>query len=113
MNQAISFDMQVSDPKIDRPTLEFIPKRVVCSSPSSLQGKTYKGQINCEIIAPTYVLKTKGVGSMESHRFLNKDIDKVFDGKIVEHGGAVNTFETLFREGLIKPEECPDKSGEN
>ncbi len=45
--------------------------------------------------------------------FTGADIDKVFDGKIVEHGGAVNTFETLFREGLIKPEECPDKSGEN
>lgn len=79
LNGAISFDIQVSDPKIDKATLEFIPKRVVCSSPSNLQGKTYKGQLNCEISAPTYVLKTKGVGSMESHRFLNKDIDKVFD----------------------------------
>lgn len=79
LNGAISFDIQVSDPRVDREILEFTPKRVVCSSPSSLQGKTYKGQINCEIIAPTYVLKTKGVGSMESHRFLNKDIDKVFD----------------------------------
>ena len=45
--------------------------------------------------------------------FTGADIDKVFDGKIVEHGGAVNTFETLFREGLIKPEEFTDKSGEN
>ena len=41
------------------------------------------------------------------------DIDKVVDGKIVEHGGAVNTFETLFQEGLIKPEDGTDKSGEN
>lgn len=86
LNGAISFDIQVSDPRVDREILEFTPKRVVCSSPSSLQGKTHKGQINCEIIAPTYVLKTKGVGSMESHRFLNKDIDKVFDelGQMLE-----------------------------
>lgn len=31
------------------------------------------------------------------------DIDKVQDSKIVEHGGAINTFETFFSEGLIKP----------
>jgi len=31
------------------------------------------------------------------------DIDKLADGKIVEHGGAVNTFETLFEAGIIKP----------
>lgn len=36
--------------------------------------------------------------------FTGVDIDKVIDGKIVEHGGAVNTFETLLQEGLIKPE---------
>jgi len=30
------------------------------------------------------------------------DIDKLADGKIVEHGGAVNTFETLFEAGIIK-----------
>lgn len=29
------------------------------------------------------------------------DIDKVIDGLIVEHGGAVNTFETLFEAGMI------------
>ena len=45
--------------------------------------------------------------------FTGVDIDKVTDGKIVEHGGAVNTFETLFQEGLIRPEDCTDKSGEN
>lgn len=28
--------------------------------------------------------------------FIGVDIDKVIDGLIVEHGGAVNTFETLF-----------------
>lgn len=31
------------------------------------------------------------------------DIDKVVDGKIVEHGGAVNTFEALFEAGAIQP----------
>ena len=31
------------------------------------------------------------------------DIDKVIDGKIVEHGGATNTFETFFEHHLIKP----------
>ena len=31
------------------------------------------------------------------------DIDKVIDGKIVEHGGAVNTFEAFWENGLIKP----------
>lgn len=31
------------------------------------------------------------------------DIDKIVDGKIVEHGGAVNTFEALFNAEIIKP----------
>ena len=29
------------------------------------------------------------------------DIDKIIDGKIVEHGGATNTFETFFEHHLI------------
>lgn len=33
--------------------------------------------------------------------FTGVDIDKVIDGLIVEHGGAVNTFETLFEAGVI------------
>ena len=36
-------------------------------------------------------------------RMTGVDIDKLVDGKIVEHGGAVNTFEALFEEGIIKP----------
>jgi len=28
-------------------------------------------------------------------------VDKIIDGKIVEHGGAVNLFESLFKNGLI------------
>ena len=35
--------------------------------------------------------------------FTGVDVDKVIDGKIVEHGGAMNTFETLFEEEIIKP----------
>ncbi len=30
-------------------------------------------------------------------------IDKVIDGETVEHGGAVNAFETLIEHQLIKP----------
>lgn len=33
--------------------------------------------------------------------FTGVDIDKVIDGLIVEYGGAVNTFETLFEAGMI------------
>ena len=33
--------------------------------------------------------------------FTGVDIDKVIDGLIVEHGGAVNTFQTLFEAGMI------------
>lgn len=35
--------------------------------------------------------------------FTGVDIDRVVDGKMVEHGGAVNTFETLFEAQIIKP----------
>lgn len=31
------------------------------------------------------------------------DIDKVIDGKIVEHGGAANTFDAFWEHHLIKP----------
>ncbi len=31
------------------------------------------------------------------------NIDKVINGRIVEHGGAANTFETFFEHRLIKP----------
>ena len=39
--------------------------------------------------------------SHPSHKkliFFGVNIDKVVDGKIVEHSGAVNTFETLFEQ---------------
>lgn len=36
-------------------------------------------------------------------RMTGVDIDKIVDGKIVEHGGAVNTFEALFNAEIIKP----------
>lgn len=31
------------------------------------------------------------------------DIDKVVDGKIVEHSGSTETFEAFWQNGLIKP----------
>lgn len=31
------------------------------------------------------------------------DIDKVMNGKIVEHGGATNTFDAFWNNGLIRP----------
>ena len=46
------------------------------------------------------------IGIKPTHKtllFTGVDIDKVVEEKIVEHGGAVNTFETLFEEHLIKP----------
>lgn len=46
------------------------------------------------------------IGIKPTHKrlsFTGVDIDKVEDGKIVEHGGAVNTFDTLFEQNLIKP----------
>ncbi len=36
-------------------------------------------------------------------RMSGVDIDRLIDGKIVEHGGAVNTFEALFAADIIKP----------
>ena len=35
--------------------------------------------------------------------FTGVNIDKMVKGKMVEHGGAVNTFDTLFAEKIIKP----------
>ena len=35
--------------------------------------------------------------------FTGVNIDKIVKGKMVEHGGAVNTFDTLFAEKIIKP----------
>lgn len=39
------------------------------------------------------------IGIKPTHKrlsFTGVDIDKVVDGKIAEHGGAVNTFDTLY-----------------
>lgn len=46
------------------------------------------------------------IGIKPTHKklsFTGVDIDKVAEGKIVEHGGAVNTFDTLFAHHLIGP----------
>lgn len=44
------------------------------------------------------------LGIQPTHKrlsFTGVDIDKVVNGKIVEHGGACNTFETLYEHQLI------------
>lgn len=46
------------------------------------------------------------IGIKPTHKrlsFTGIDIDKVVAGKIVEHGGAVSTFETLYEQRMIKP----------
>lgn len=46
------------------------------------------------------------IGIKPTHKrlsFTGVDIDKVVNGKIIEHGGAVNTFDTLYEQQLIKP----------
>ena len=46
------------------------------------------------------------IGIRPTHRklsFTGINIDKVTNGKIVEHSGCVNTFETLLAHNLIKP----------
>lgn len=46
------------------------------------------------------------IGIKPTHKrlsFTGVDIDRVVNGKIVEHGGSVNTFETLFEQNLIRP----------
>lgn len=35
-------------------------------------------------------------------RFTGVGLDKVFDSKIVEQSGVINTFETFIKEGIIK-----------
>lgn len=45
------------------------------------------------------------MGITPSHQQLQLsgvDIDKVENGKITEHGGAVNTLETLWEHGLVR-----------
>ena len=37
--------------------------------------------------------------------FTGVNVDRVENGKIMEHGGAVNTFETLWEAGIIRPTE--------
>lgn len=35
--------------------------------------------------------------------FAGVNVNKVINGKIIEHSGSMNTFETLFEAGIIKP----------
>lgn len=75
----------------------------------------YTMKIIRQYVADDYVIsefimrgthKGKFVGITPTNKVLEitgVDIDKVIDGKIVEHGGAANTFETFFEHHLIKP----------
>lgn len=61
-----------------------------------------------------------GVEGMQEHIRLTKltsftgvNIDKVVDGKIVEHCGAVNTFETLLEANLITAKQSFNLSTQN
>ena len=56
-----------------------------------IMKKTHRGEF-IGITPTNKVLEITGI-----------DIDKVIDGRIVEHGGATNTFETVFEHYLIKP----------
>ena len=50
--------------------------------------------------------KGKFIGIVPTNKVIEMtgvDIDKVVNGKIVEHGGAVNTFDAFWENGLIKP----------
>lgn len=50
--------------------------------------------------------KGKFIGITPTNRVIEMtgvDIDKIVNGKIVEHGGAVNTFDAFWENGLIKP----------
>lgn len=52
---------------------------------------THKGEF-IGITPTNKVIEMKGV-----------NIDKIVNGKIVEHGGAANTFEAFWENGLIRP----------
>ena len=50
--------------------------------------------------------KGEFIGIMPSDKVLEitgVNIDKVINGKIIEHGGTANTFEAFWEAGLIKP----------
>lgn len=44
--------------------------------------------------------------------FSGVDIDRVVDGRIIEHGGATNTFETLLKNELITGKAKQDSFSE-
>ncbi len=72
--------------------------------------KIIRQHVADEYIISEFIMKGthKGdfAGITPTNKFLEItgiDIDKVIDGRIVEHGGATNTFETFFEHHLIKP----------
>lgn len=72
--------------------------------------KIIRQHVADEYIFPEFIMKGTHKGDFAGITSTNKfleitgiDIDKVIDGRIVEHGGATNTFETFFEHHLIKP----------
>lgn len=91
-NSMIDFDLYIKTDDIDAAAsinsswVEFFPKHVSCSSPSSLQGSLYRGQITCDVTSPSYTVQFKSAGSIESDRFADKDmativveLEEIFD----------------------------------
>lgn len=72
--------------------------------------KIIRQHVADEYIISEFIMKGTHKGDFAGITPTNKllgitgiDIDKVIDGRIVEHGGATNTFETFFEHHLIKP----------
>lgn len=66
---------------------------------------SYRGTIVSEFVMEgTHLGEWLGMKPTSKKITMNGvDIDRVVRGKIVEHGGAVGTFEALFEAGIIKP----------
>lgn len=72
--------------------------------------KIIRQHVADEYIISEFIMKGTHKGDFAGITPTNKlleitgiDIDKVIDGRIVEHSGATNTFETFFEHHLIKP----------
>ena len=50
-----------------------------------------------------YVISEFIMAGTHEGELIGVNIDRVVNGKIIEHGGSVNTFETLLEANLIKP----------
>lgn len=72
--------------------------------------KIIRQYIESDYVISEFIMKGTHKGNFIGIKPSNKvleitgiNIDKVTDGRIVEHGGAANTFETFFEHHLIRP----------